>query len=194
VESPLAGLVGRVLVDIGSHVSTATPVALVVNLEKVKINLEIPERFLAKVSLGQQAKVEVDAYPQEVFLGTITQISPVVNLENRAAPVEITLENKEGLLKSGMFAHVSLIVNKVTSVPAILKEAIIGKEPDTYAYLIENNKAVLRKIALGLHQGPYYEVREGIKEGDLVVIVGQQRLRENTEVVLEIENGQGEKR
>jgi hypothetical protein len=112
----------------------------------------------------------------------------VVSLENRAAPIEITLDNQDQRLKSGMFAKVSLIIEKHPSALVILKEAILGKVPDTYVYLIEKNKAVMKKITLGIHSGPYYEVREGIKEGDLVVIVGQQRLYDNAPVVVEIGN------
>ena len=193
VESPLTGTIGRIYVDKGSNVLPSTPIAMVINLEKVKIHLDIPEKFLPRLYLGQEAAMAVDAYPQDVFTGRVSQISPVVNLENRAAPIEIELGNPEGRLKSGMFARVSLITGKRDQVPVILKESVIGKEPDTHVYLIENNKAILKKIALGLRQGPYFEVLEGVKEGDLVVTVGQQRLYENAAVTVEIENGQGEK-
>jgi len=189
IESPLTGIVGRVYVDIGQNVSGQTPIALVVNIDKVKIGLDIPERYLPKVSLGQEAEIRVDAYPEEVFAGEVTKVSPVVSLENRAAPIEITLNNQDQRLKSGMFARVSLIIESHASIPVILKEAIMGREPDNYVYLIENNKAVMKKVTLGIHSGPYYEVREGIKEGDLVVIVGQQRLYDNAAVALEISNG-----
>jgi membrane fusion protein (multidrug efflux system) len=189
VESPLAGIVGRVYVDIGQNVNVQTPIALVVNIDQVKIDLDIPEKYIPKVSLGQEAKITVDTYPQEEFSGKVSKISPVVSLENRAAPIQIILDNQDQRLKSGMFAGVSLIIQKHPSVPVILKEAILGKEPDNYVYLIENNKAVMKKITLGIHSGPYYEVREGIKEGDLVVIVGQQRLYDNAPVTVEIGNG-----
>jgi len=194
VESPLSGVVGRIYVDLGQHVNAETPVALVVDISKVKISLDIPEKYLPKVSLAQEATIMVDAYPQEEFSGTVTKVSPMVSLENRAAPVEITLENQDQRLKSGMFASVSLTIEKHPLVPVILKEAILGKAPDTYVYIIENNKAIMRKITLGIHSGPYYEVREGIKEGDLVVIVGQQRLYDDAPVTAEIatNNEQGE--
>ena len=180
--------------DKGVNVSPQTAVAMVVNMDKVKINLDIPEGYLPKMYLGQEAKITVDAYPQDTFVGKVTKISPVVNLDNRAAPVEIILDNPDHRLKSGMFARVSLIIEKHTGVPVILKEAIIGKAPATYVYLIENNKAVLKKISLGLHQGPYFEVSEGIKGGDLVVIMGQQRLYDNASVNVEVNNGEGDKR
>lgn len=188
VESPITGVLGRTNVDIGSSVNTQTPVALVVDMQTVKIELDIPEVYLPKVYLGQEAVVTVDAYPKEEFKGKVTQVSPVVNLDNRSAPIEITLENKDYFLKSGMFARVILTIEEHPQSLVILKEAINGKEADTYVYVIEDQKAVYKKIALGIRQGTEYEVTEGLKEGDLVVIVGQQRLYENAQVMVE-QNG-----
>lgn len=182
VESPLNGIVGRVYVDIGTGVSNQTAVALVVDMDKVKIGLDIPEKYLSQVSLEQEARVKVDAYPQEEFLGLVTKISPVVDLATRTVPIEITVSNLEHRLRSGMFAKVRLVIQEHKDVPVILKEAVMGKEPNLYVYVIEDKKAGLRKITLGLHQGPYYEVKEGLKEGDLVVIIGQQRLYDGAKV------------
>ncbi|MDP2940018.1 MAG: efflux RND transporter periplasmic adaptor subunit [Candidatus Omnitrophota bacterium] len=187
VESPLTGIVGRIYVDIGSHVLPDTAVALVVNMDKVKINLDIPEKFLPLISLDKEAKIKVDAYIEQEFSGEVTKISPVVDLATRSAPVEIVVDNPDHLLKSGMFAKVKLIVQRHKDVPVILKEAIIGKAPDTYVYVIKDNKAILKKVSLGIHQGPYFEVKEGLKEEELVVIVGQQRLKDNAKVTVELE-------
>src|SRR3989338_6143276 len=77
IESPLTGVVGRVYVDIGSHVDAQTPIALVVNMDRVKISLDIPEKYLPRVSLGRLARIKVDAYPEEEFSGEVTRISPV---------------------------------------------------------------------------------------------------------------------
>jgi len=187
VESPLSGIVGRVYVDMGENVSSQTPIALVVNIDKVKINLDIPEKYLPQVSLGQNAKISVDAYPDEEFSGKVIKISPVVDLATRAAPIEIIVENQQHRLKSGMFAKIGLIIQEYKNIQVILKEAVMGKEPDTYAYIVENNKAVLKKIKLGLRQGPYFQVLGGLKEGDPVVIMGQQRLHEGAKVSMEEE-------
>lgn len=188
VESPLPGIIGRVYVDIGENVTIQSPIALVIDMDKMEIDLDIPEKYCGVVSLGQTANVSVDAYPQERFTGKVTKISPVCDLPTRSAPIEITLGNPGHKLRSGMFARVSLIIMQKKSIPVIIKEAVLGKEPNQYVYIIEDNKAVLRNIKLGIHQGPYYEVVEGIKEGDLVVILGQQRLYEGAEVTVEKES------
>lgn len=190
VESPITGIVGRVYVDIGENVTAQTPVALVVDMDNMKIGLDLPERYLPQVSLGQSAFIGVDAYPREEFPGVVTKVSPIVDLDTRSAPIEITARNPQHLLKSGMFARVRLVLKEHKDTPAILKEAVMGKEPDLYVYLIKDNKALLRKVKLGLREGPYYQVLEGVSEGDLVVIMGQQRLRDGSLVDLEIAEGQ----
>jgi len=187
VESPLAGIIGRVYVDIGENVTTQTPIALVVDMRRVEIDLDIPEKYYSKIALDQKAKIKVDAYPDEEFSGRVTKISPVVDLSTRAAPIEIVIDNPESKLRSGMFSKVSLVLAEHKNVPVILKEAIMGKEPNSYVYVIENQKAALRKITLGIRQGPYYEVKGGIIEGDLVVIMGQQKLYDGAQVIMEEE-------
>jgi len=178
IESPLTGVVGRVYVDIGSTVSTQTPVALVANIDRAEINLDVPEKYLPKISLGQGADVTVDAYPHDKFKGKVTRISPIVDLQTRSAPIEIMIDNKDHRLQSGMFAKVKLVIEEQKDVPVILKEAVIGRNKDTYVYIVENKRAFLKKVVLGIRQGPYYGVESGVKKGDKVVIMGQQRLRD----------------
>lgn len=186
VESPLAGTVGRIYVDIGSSVTPQTPIAIVCSMGKVEIDLNIPEKYLPNVSLGQEAEIAVDAYPNEKFIGKVDQISPVVDLQTRAAPVQIVIDNSACHLQSGMFAKVKLAIQERKNATAVLKEAVMGKEPDTYVYVIDGDKAVLTNVKLGIRQGPYVELIEGVKEGDLVVILGQQRLKNGSLVNVEV--------
>ncbi|MFA5261932.1 MAG: efflux RND transporter periplasmic adaptor subunit, partial [Candidatus Omnitrophota bacterium] len=132
-----------------------------------------------------------DAYPGEVFKGVVTKISPVLNLLNRAAPIEIHIGNKDHRLKSGMFARVMLVIEKHQRVPVVIKEAVSGQDPETYVYVVENEKASLKKVRLGIRAAENLEVIQGIKEGDLVVMMGQQRLYNNAPVRVEIDDPQG---
>ncbi|MFH1191454.1 MAG: efflux RND transporter periplasmic adaptor subunit [Candidatus Omnitrophota bacterium] len=188
VESTLTGILGRVYVDLGENVTVNTPVAFVVSMEKVKIGLDIPEKYLPKIDVGQQAFISVDSWPDEKFTGSITKVSPVIDLATRTAPAEIMVENKDHRLKSGMFAKVSLVIEARNNVPVILREAIMGRDPDNYVFVVENNKAVLRKIILGIRQGPYFEVSKGLVNNDLVVIMGQQMLADGALVEPEAQN------
>ncbi len=184
VASPLAGTVGRVYVDRGAQVNPQTPVALVVAIDRVKVVLTIPEQYLSLLSLGQAAGIAVDAFPGEQLDGTVSLISPVVDLATRSAPIEITVQNTEHRLKPGMFARVNLVIAEHQNVPVVMKEALIGKEPELYVYTIEGQHAILKRVTAGLRQGPYVEITEGLKPGEKVVVMGQQRLYENAPVTV----------
>ncbi len=185
IESPLAGVVGRTYVDIGSNVNIDTPIALVSNMEIAQINLDVPENLLPRVAVGQNAEVTIDSCPGEIFIAKVVKISPIVELETRAAPIELNIDNPDGKLQSGMFAKVKLILGVNEGVPAILKEAVMGKVPDTYVYVVQGDKALVRNVALGIRVGPLYEVTEGLSEGDRVVIMGQQKLKDGAIVAVE---------
>ncbi len=185
VESTLTGVVGHVYVDIGTNVTPSIPIALVVDMSRVRIAVGIPEIYIPNILLGQPAEIAVDAYPDKGFTGQVSKISPVVDTATRTSLLEITVDNPGHELKPGMFARVRLVVQESRDAAAIPQEAIIGREPEQYAFIVENNKAVLRKLVLGLREGPLAEVTEGIKIGDQVVVMGQQRLADGTQVLPE---------
>lgn len=185
VESPLSGIIGRVYVDLGTSVTPQTPVALVVDMDKVTVDLDIPEQYLAKIKLGQAAEISLQTYPGEKFFGAVSKISPVLDLETRTAPIEVSIPNSDHRLQSGMFAQAKLIIQEHKNVPVVAKESIIGREPNAYVYVVRQDSAYQQRIKLGLRQGADYEVSEGLKEGDLVVVMGQQRLFDGALVVVE---------
>ena len=185
VESPLTGIIGRVYVDKGTSVTPQTPIALVVDMDKVKISLDITEENLSKIALGQEAEIKLQAYANEKFKGLVSRISPVLDLETRTAPIEIIISNSDHRLKSGMFAQVQLILEEHKDVAVIAKEVIMGRDADIYVYAVEANIAHQKKIKLGIHQGAFYEVNEGLKAGDLVVVMGQQKLYDGALVITE---------
>ena len=185
VESSLSGLVGRIYVDKGTAVTPQTPVALVVDMDNIKIKLNIPEKFLPQVKLSQKVQLKVDAYANKSFEGQVANISPVVDLETRTFPVEIIVSNEEHLLNPGMFARVKLIIEERERIPVVMKEAVIGKEAQAYVYVVEQGIARQRFVKLGIHEGPVYEVLEGLKEDEDVVTMGQQRLRDGMKVSIQ---------
>jgi multidrug efflux pump subunit AcrA (membrane-fusion protein) len=188
VESPIKGIVGRGFVDIGSQVTSQTAIALVVDMDEVTIDFNIPEKYLPQVALGSIAEITVDAYPRDTFKGAISQMSPVIDPLTRTAPCEIRIANPEHKLKSGMFARVKLILKEYKEVPVVLKEAILGKVPDQYVYVVANNRALMRKVQAGARSGEYVRVTEGLQKDELVVIMGQQRLFDGADVAFEVNN------
>ena len=189
VESPLSGVVGRVPVDLGTSVTPQTPVATVVDLTEAEIRLDVPEKYLPLLAPGRPALVATDAYPEETFTGTVSQISPVLDTETRTAPVELVIPNADHRLKPGMFARVKIVVREHAGVPIIPQETILGKEPDAAVFIVEGDTARVRKVSLGFKQGARIEVTKGLNGGEIVVLMGQQRLRDGSRVRVEGDAG-----
>ena len=191
VDSPIDGIVGRVYLDRGESVSSNTPVALIVNMDEVLVQIVIIERDLPKVLKGQEAKIKVDAYPGEVFTGKVSKVSPVIDTISRTAPAEINIPNSDHRLKSGMFARVRVVVEEHSQVPVILRDAIIKESENTYCFVIRDNKAGKRKILLGMAEANNVEIVSGLEAGELVVITGHQDLKDGMSVeIIEMERSE----
>ncbi|MDD5645061.1 MAG: efflux RND transporter periplasmic adaptor subunit [bacterium] len=184
VESPIDGKVGEILVDPGDHVHVSTVVAVVVNIDEVEIKLNIPEIYYPELKLGQGALITADAYPGRIFRGNVTEIRPIIDTMTRTASVKIRIDNGDNALKPGMFVRIKLVIDKASGVPVILREALRGGD-NPYVYVVMEGKAHRRNVELGFRSGPYSWVREGLSEGDEVVIMGQQLLKEDRAVIID---------
>lgn len=182
VTSPIAGTVGRMYLDRGAQVSPQIAISKIVNMDNVKVKVDVSEIDLPKLEEGQTVILKVDAYPDKEFKGNVDRISPVLDLWSRTAPVEIMVPNPDCLLKPGMFARTWILVRESLQVPYVAKDAIIEKEDGFYVFVIEQEKAHLCKISLGLEQDTNVEVKKGLKTGDMVVVMGQTGLEEGTPV------------
>jgi len=179
VTSPIEGTVGRVYLDKGSNVSQNVAIVKIVNMDVVKVRIDVVERDLPKVKVGQAAEIKVDAYPDEIFRGYVERVSPVVDLASRTALVEIEISNPDHRLKPGMFARIKILIKEKENVLIISRDAIIREDSLNYVFIVkDDNKVHRQKIEVGLIENNKFEVINGLDEGELVVTMGNTRLRE----------------
>jgi len=184
VKAPLSGTVGRLYLDKGSTIGLETPVALIARMERVRVEFNIPEKDMVKVSKGQEVGVKVDAYPDRTFNGEVTRLSPVVDPLTRSAYAEVTLANPHHELKPGMFAEISIVVNSSKGAMVVPKEGILEElnSGSSFVFIIEGGKAVKREIKTGISQGGLVEVKSGLSLGEKVVVAGHHYLKGGEEV------------
>jgi len=181
VPSTLAGIVGRVYLDRGAEVTLNTAVALVVDVRSVRARADVPERYAGRVRLGQDVRVEVEAYPGKVFRGVVTKESPVVDSETRSAPIEVNLANADGRLRSGMFAKLTIVVARRADAVVAPKEAIVeGSGPSVF--VIKDGNAFKRELKLGLVNDVQAEILGGLKPGEEVAVFGLYGLKDGSPV------------
>lgn len=183
VTSPVRGIVGRVYVDKGARVSPPDPgpgmgtaILRIVNMDQVKVVVNVIEKDFAKVKVNQKATVSVHAYPDEIFSGKITLISPTISPTTRTASVEITIPNKNHRLKPGMFGQVDIIIREKDDAILIPTYAVLEHSEVNRVFIVANGKASSEVVQLGADQGELVEVVSGVDVGDSLIVAGQHKL------------------
>ncbi len=183
VEASISGVVAKTYLDQGDSVSSQVPIAVVANMDEVKIKIEVTEVDYPKVKVGQSAKIALDAYLDKEFTGKLSKLSVLVDPNTRTATAEITIPNPEHLLVPGMFARITLFAGEHRTLVAP-RDAIL-RLPGTgvyYCFTIQGNEAKKVFIELGIQKNNQQEITKGLKRGDLVVVIGQGILKPGSAV------------
>jgi len=165
VPSTLTGVIGRTFLDAGANVTRNTPIALVVNQETVRILVEIPERFVGKIHLGQRAVFTIEAYNGRQFEAEVYKISPVVDTQSRVVAAELKADNKDGAIKSGMFAKVRLVLEESESAPSVSLAGVREEAGKFYVFVIDGDRVRRVEIEPGLRSAQYQEILSGVGDG-----------------------------
>jgi membrane fusion protein, multidrug efflux system len=182
VKAPMSGVVAKVLVDPGSMVSPAMPIAMVMSMDNLKVTINVIESEISSVRTGQRADVTVPAYPNRTFSATVSNILPIVDPMSHTAKVELTIPNGSGTLKPGMSATVRLILGKHADVVTIPKTAIIEKMGEKYVFMFDNGKTKKADIQTGYDDGQTVEVTSGLQAGDRLVTTDLNVLKDGSKV------------
>ena len=182
VPSTLAGVVGRVYQDTGANVTAQTPIALVVNQAKVRVAVDVPEKYVGKVFQDQRAVIKVDAFPDRRFDGRVYRVSPVVDSRSRNTMVEVLVDNSDGRLKSGMFAEARLIVASRGAALSVPAGAVVSQDGGDFVFVpAEGGLAARLPVKTGIKTSEFTQV-SGLKEGADVITFGLYGLKEGSQI------------
>ena len=150
ITSPIDGTVGAITATIGELTSPGYPVAIVGNLNSVEIQINATEDRVNGLKTGQKAEVTVDAARDSIFKGEVVSVSPFKDPITQVYPVKILVPNEEGLLKSGMFARVKLMVALHSEVVTVPEDAVVSYDGTKIVYTLEDGLAKQMQLKQGL--------------------------------------------
>ncbi|MDG4597158.1 MAG: efflux RND transporter periplasmic adaptor subunit [Candidatus Contendobacter sp.] len=185
IRAPFAGTVGLRLVSPGAYVKPGDDIANLESLGSMKLDFRVPETYLARLGVGQTLTVRVDAYPDQDFEGTIYAIDPALDPETRTVLLRARLPNKGNKLRPGLFARVSLILERRENALVAPEQAIVPLGQKILVYRVVDGKAVMTPVKLGLRRPGQVEILEGLNAGDLVVTDGQLKIRDGAAVTVQ---------
>src|SRR5688572_5698665 len=184
IISPVTGFVSKRTIDPGAFVSQNVPVVDVVDISTVRLVANVVEKDLKELQTGNTTRVEVDAFPGEVFTGRIARVSPVLDPATRTAPIEIEVPNSAARLKPGMYARVSVTTSTNKQALVVPATSIVDLGGRRGVFTPLNESAVFRALDVGTEQEDIVEVLGGLAEGDIVITTGSSALRDGDRIVL----------
>ena len=189
IIAPFSGLIVKRFINQGEYVSTMppSPLFLIMNIDKVKTKISLPEIHIAHIHISNPVDVTVDTYPGIIFKGKVSTINPMVDPVSRAFTVNVEIPNKDHRLKPGMFARVKIYPTIHKSALIVPFKSVIKREGNTVVFVIEGNTVRLRAITAGITNEKEIEVIDGLKEGEEVAIEGHYGMADKTQVRVERE-------
>lgn len=168
------GVIAHLGVREGIFVTPATEIMSVAKLDTIWVIAEVFERQAAWVAAGQQAIVELDYLPGEVWEGTVDYVYPELDPKTRTLNVRLRFDNQSERLQPNMFARVTILGEGFGDVVHIPREALIrGGSVNRVVLALPEGRFRSQPVTVGIESGDRIAIRKGISEGDLIVASGQ---------------------
>jgi len=184
ILAPMNGKITKRYVDPGIMVKDTTPILAMMDLDEVKMLVNVIEKELVRLQKGQEIKVTVTAFPNRTFQGRIAIITPALDLQSRTAEIQISIPNPGYILNPGMFGRVEALLRSDPKATLIPIQALITEEDKDFVYALKDGKAYRRPVQKGISKDTEVEIIRGLDPGEQVVTAGQEFLRDGIPVRL----------
>jgi RND family efflux transporter MFP subunit len=188
VTAPFSGIITKRFFDQGAYINASgsspnSSLFILMNVSHLKSYLNIPEKNVPLLGKVTGIEVSADALPNVKFKADIKKISEAVDLTTRTMQIEIDIENSNKLLKPGMFANITMIMDRKENALILPNQVVQDDDKGNFVYLLKPDTTVEKRyIKLGIKQDTKYEVLSGITEDDPVVFIGQSLVRNKMKV------------
>ncbi|KMY66470.1 hypothetical protein AAU61_14960 [Desulfocarbo indianensis] len=192
IRAPMDGYVSARFFDPGALSSDKDPLFQITNESKVKVITSVAEPDYPLATPGQAAEITVDAYPGRVFKGQVELVSPILNPATRSAELEVVLPNPQRLLRAGMYAQVTVLLDRRQAL--LVPRQAVSRAQGTgnwFVFTMEDGKARQVNVEAGPAFGDKREIKKGLKPGQEVVIRGVANLQDGTPVK-QVQKGEAE--
>ncbi|HYG91562.1 MAG TPA: efflux RND transporter periplasmic adaptor subunit [Azospirillum sp.] len=192
IKAPFDGELGIRQINVGDYLNPGATIVTLTDLSTLYVNFSLPEQTLTRLSVGQKVLINSDAIPGRDFEATIGTIEPQISADTRAIRVQATLDNRERMLRPGMFANVRVVLPPQPNTLTVPETAVDYTVYGDSVFVAMNEKAedgtdrlVVQRtpVKVGDRLPNQVEIRSGLKPGDRVVVSGQLKLSNGATVV-----------
>jgi multidrug efflux pump subunit AcrA (membrane-fusion protein) len=189
VTAPITGTVISLTAQVGMTVSQAVPLVRITGGSGLEIRLYVAERFISKMALNLPCEITLDAWPGEVFQGSIKELAPVLDAASRTMEVRVNVNNTGSRLKAGMFAKVKIITEHKDGIVKIPVSAMLSRFGEQYVYVVEKDpenpdQDIVKKriVVPGINIDMSLEIQNGLEPDEEIVVRGHTLLNDGSRV------------
>jgi len=184
IRAPFSGIIGLRWVSPGSYLSSQTRIASLNDLDPVKLDFTVPERYSALMKVGDEISFAVEGFDR-TFPGTIYAVEPSVDAATRSQRVRARCPNSDGALIPGVFANVDLVLRSISDALTVPSIAVIPELGGKKVFVFENGAAQPRTVETGIRSESAVQITSGLSDGDVVIISGILQLQPGLAVEIE---------
>ena len=174
------------MLDPGAMVTSGNATLfMLMDLDSVKVVVNVLEKDTPRLAKVKQALVAVDAYPDKQYAGRVTRNSEALDLATRTLAVEVAVPNSDHVLKPGMFAKVTLIIDERAEALTVPTQAILKDDRGSFVFAVENNSAKRIPVNIGAEQNTRTEITSGLAGGEDLITTGQQFVKDGGQVSIQ---------
>jgi membrane fusion protein (multidrug efflux system) len=186
IRAPFGGTITKKYLDPGAVVSALTSTLFtLMDLDRMKIIINVLEQDIPRVTMGLEASVTVDAFPGKKFTGNVSKFAQAVDLATRTMAVELDIPNPGHLLRPGMFATVSLNVGRHQDAVTLPTQALLKDDQGLFVYIARQDTARRLRVTTGGEQNSRTEILSGLEGTEDVITTGQQYVRNGGPVAVQ---------
>jgi HlyD family secretion protein len=190
IVAPFSGFISQRNLDVGATVSNQAAatsnasigILMLQEINPVKVQLEVPERDVARVGVGNVVRLTTDAYPGRQFSGKVTRVVHALDPRTRTMGLEVDIPNPDDVLKPGMYARVDLLIEVRRDALLVPLEALTGGDGRPTVLIVRDGKVALAPVELGPTDGPVVQVTKGLGPDTEVILQGKDLVREGMAV------------
>ncbi len=176
IESIVTGMVDERAITVGQSVDPGKDLFHIVDLSQVFVQAEAYEEDVAKIKIGQTARIHVLGYPDEAFDGTVTYVGLQLDPEKRTLPIWIAAKNPDWKMRPEMFAKATVLLAKSEGVLAVPREAILEEGGEKLVFIATGDSFDSKDVATGVQDDRFVEITDGLVPDDVVVTDGKRQV------------------
>ena len=182
VKAPISGLVNHLFVDQGEFIDRGKPLVDLVNVDKIKVNVNVPELDVRFLKTGQKSMIRVDAFPEREMFGTIDFVAYKADPATKTFPVKVVMDNPDRGIRPGMIARVVFLRRIVPDALSAPLFALVDKGGERILFVEKDGVVHARTVSIGIIEEDRVQITKGLEPGDLIIVTGQREVEEGMKV------------